>query len=614
MPIDRWLQANVSQTVTDPFPRESSDANASLINTTIAIGVTMAVVFASHMALALVGRRVFKSEVLQTLRRVDLLFSARHAFDEHQYFQQYATWLGGLFSVMAVCLLALLAPLLMLQNLTVPQLTTSISTAPPPLDPTGAFALQVTAFGSDFTTACASMSLTPLNGDWVGTVAPVIPVYAPELNSCSLTWRCVSCRIGARTLNPLFRFASAQPSWASFFNITLWTPALGGAGVDAFSVSQLFAPTDSLGDRNAFRMSVAAVAAGATPSVVLQLTSFTVASGSGSSSRVRTTFQPSISSTTAEPVSGAPPMTPSSPTDLLAVGAAAGFQLQVQLQRNTFSIAVTAVDPTIVNLVTLVLSAFTSLLSGLGFLFQITEKYLRTEVGSLDETGSKQTQAGMALNGSSAAAATSTTGSGEVELTVPVLQLMESANDNANKTPVENQTAAAMAGELATPNADSSMTAVTVRSIAMSSNPLFVASCDALQAAVPAAETKAAPVLTATSSASSAPGTDSADVVAATAFDVGQSAAHAPHPAPPPPPPPARPPPMRRAVSSFPSSQRADFIANIDVSLHSNASAKDNVDGSVVRQSRPPPPQRRVSMVAAANGVFDRVGQQQPQQ
>lgn len=155
----------------------------------------------------------------------------------------------------------------------------------------------------------------------------------------------------------------------------MWTPALGGRGVHQFAVNQLFAPTATLADLRAFRSSPTA-AAGVHPSVVVQLTSFVVNTGSETAPVIRTTFLPSITAATSEPPNGAPLMTPASSTDLLANSSTAGFQLNVQLQRNTLNIIVQQIQPNIFNLVVLIGSAAGSILSALVAVFKQLESHV----------------------------------------------------------------------------------------------------------------------------------------------------------------------------------------------------------------------------------------------
>jgi sugar lactone lactonase YvrE len=342
VPIPASYQQNTSQTVFNPFPLESIEANNQLTTITMSIASVMGAVFFCFVLFSVSAKRLLPRRVLQSFKSLDMLFGAAHVIEDGDYYRVYTTWLGGIFTLLTVCLILLVGALLTLQNTTVPTQTTDLSTAPPASDPLGYFAIEVGVFGSDLSTACANMSISQgAPGDWIGTVVRAKPVYTAKFNSCVVRWTCAKCSIGSRTLNPTFTLTSILPSWASFYNITLWTPALGGVGLLPFSVNQIFSPTATISDLSGFRSSATANDPAVKPSMVLQLTSFTVKTGSETNPTVRTTFQPSITSATSQPVNGPDIMDPSvSSTDLLKFSATAGFQLSLLLQRNTLNIVV----------------------------------------------------------------------------------------------------------------------------------------------------------------------------------------------------------------------------------------------------------------------------------
>jgi hypothetical protein len=268
----------------------------------------------------------------------------------------------------------------------VPPQVTTITTAPLPFDPSGTFILQVDVYGGNMAAACGSMNLTSgAAGDWVGAVTPVVPALSSNSNVCTVTWKCMACRIGSSSLNPTFKLSSTMPSWANFYNITLWTPALGGAlGKSLFSVNSIFAPTGTLGDAFAFR---GRVASGISPTVVFQLTGFTALSGSDSAPERRVAFQPSVTSSTAEPLGGPPLLDASSTTDqqmasqtFVVQGVAVdynGFNLNFQLNRNSLSIIVSQIRPSILNIVVLIASLAGSVISALAVVFTQLENFLK---------------------------------------------------------------------------------------------------------------------------------------------------------------------------------------------------------------------------------------------
>ena len=119
VPVAATLQENTSQTVYNPFPLEKVDAEKQLSTITISIGGVIGVVFATFVTIAVCAKKLLNHNKLRRLKKLDLFFSAAHKVADGQYFRVFSTFLGGIFSINTLCIIALVAVLLVLQNTTV---------------------------------------------------------------------------------------------------------------------------------------------------------------------------------------------------------------------------------------------------------------------------------------------------------------------------------------------------------------------------------------------------------------------------------------------------------------------------------------------------------------
>jgi hypothetical protein len=119
-PVSPSLQANISQTVLNPFPDESIDINNQLTLWTIYISSGIGGVFLIFVVMSLRLQSVVGPTKIDVLNKIDFLFSGHHSLDSRGYARSYPTWLGGHFTIMTAIIVGLLGVLLTLQNTMVP--------------------------------------------------------------------------------------------------------------------------------------------------------------------------------------------------------------------------------------------------------------------------------------------------------------------------------------------------------------------------------------------------------------------------------------------------------------------------------------------------------------
>jgi hypothetical protein len=318
----------------NPYAHAFDGAQATLTSVTIALAVIAAVVLVLFLGL---GVRIKKNEVAQVVPensvpttksqasddgahtdapfpscacwpRLDLLFSAKHPTPNGSHVRVFQTSLGGVFTVMALLLVAVLGIIVALQNLLIPTQTSSISTLSLPFEPTGTYQLKVTVFGNGLNWAneCMNGSLFSVaptaasTSDWVG-VADIVPnTYAATDNSCTLTWRCSLCSMASNFVQPSFALSSSFYSWANYITYTFTTPSLmtSLALVDTgpvYTVTQSIFPskTKPLDSWTALRRNAVLPGMNENLAVSIMLTGFVV--NATLSGTVRATYQPSVS-------------------------------------------------------------------------------------------------------------------------------------------------------------------------------------------------------------------------------------------------------------------------------------------------------------------------------
>ena len=384
------LKANATQTVINPFPRELDFANTQLSQSTTSLLSIIGVMGFFGLCIAVYVQKRCSTERRALLVKFDYLFTDNHSVDDGASPVSRATALGGCFSLLAVCLMLPLALLLSLQNTLVPPLSTEVSTGQFLAEPQGYFGLQVTAYGSFSAAACAAMTLTALDSsDWSPSTGPSMssPVYSAKTSACTVMWQCRGCSIGSAGTNPSFKLSSPLPSWANFFNVTLWTPSLVVPGDPdpgrVFSANQMLFPSNTLTDRIAFRSVPAlsnSLVDGADPVITFLLTPFAVISGPPSNLLTRVTFQPSVlgfnpgtTQVVSQASSGPQIMNAAGPASLLA--GTPGFELNVALSRNSINIVTTKMQADAFNLIVLILSLMGSVIGALATVFTQIEDY-----------------------------------------------------------------------------------------------------------------------------------------------------------------------------------------------------------------------------------------------
>jgi hypothetical protein len=315
---------------TNPHLSKQDGAKSALTRITIALGITTGVIVLLMTVWGILLQR--SGAEPSRLMLADLFFPRKHVTPDGGVVRVFRTDLGGIFTIMAIALMSLLAILLIYQNTYVYDLSSAISTSSLPFEPTGLFQLTATVHGNGlgWADACVNGSIFTLSptivADWVGDTAPVPNTFSAVDNSCTLTWRCPFCRMASSFSKPTFALATRFHAWAHYVTYTVSTPALmeESAAADngpAFSVTQTLYPSSlkPLNSNLAFRTNYVQTAtkdlmggnAGLYgPTVSVMLTGFVV--DNTVTGTVRATFQPSVANADAS-VPTTPPSTPQIP-------------------------------------------------------------------------------------------------------------------------------------------------------------------------------------------------------------------------------------------------------------------------------------------------------------